>query len=309
MFTKFNQKLKTVFLDADSPVLNTDEKVNIILSPSLYWVKKVTLPLQYAREVKKLLPSIFEDTLPDGKYSYSVYKEGEDFFAFAYDDRAILELLEQKGMSPSNIADVYFAQSELSFIDGAVKINETQSIFLKDDILILLPCCWAEESGDLNLDDMVLSKHSISLAQFGHIVDSSSLYKIAAVVFALIFLMGSELFISSQKISDIESLKEELFTKYKLQDTMFQNKAALKKYTAIHKQQTNLREYTSLILTLNLKSNESVKQMSLKSKKFIVEFNGLSKASIDLIFKKLKSKNIAFKHIKEDKSFTLELSI
>ena len=98
---KFNTKLKTIFLDpnSDKSVINnydndsilvTDdaskkrEKVNVILSPSLYWVKKLSLPVKYVREVKKLLPSIFEDTLPKGNYNYTAYKSGEDFFGFEH---------------------------------------------------------------------------------------------------------------------------------------------------------------------------------------------------------------------------------
>ncbi|MDQ7066925.1 MAG: hypothetical protein Q9M40_02365 [Sulfurimonas sp.] len=72
------------------------EKVSIILSPSLYWVQKLSLRVKYVREVKKLLPSIFEDMLPAGQYSYSAYKRGDDFFIFAYEDKAILKLLQDK---------------------------------------------------------------------------------------------------------------------------------------------------------------------------------------------------------------------
>ncbi|MEA3371129.1 MAG: hypothetical protein U9Q40_07300 [Campylobacterota bacterium] len=309
MFTTFNQKFKTIFLDPDAAAFELDEQVNVILSPSLYWVKKLSLPVKYVRDAKKLLPSIFEDSLPDGNYSYSVYKEGDDFFAFAYDDKVILETLQEKGISSSNVAKVYFAQSELSFIEGAVKINETQSIYLKDDILILLPCCWVEESGDLSLEDVILSKHNITLAHFGHIVDTSSLYKIGSVIVALIILVGAELFITTQKLNEAESLKEGLFKKYKLQDTMFQNEAILKKYTAIHKKQINIRKYSSVLLSLKLQGDESIKEMNLKNKTFVVKFSKLSKRSEDLITKKFKSQKIAFKPIKDDKSFTLELAI
>ncbi len=309
MFTRFNQKFKTIFLDPNAPTVTTEEQVNIILSPSLYWVKKLSLPVKFVRDAKKLLPSIFEDTLPEGKYSYSVYKEGDDFFAFAYDDKTILETLEEKGISSSNVVKVYFAQSELSFIEGAVKINETQSIYLKDDILILLPCCWVEESGDLSLDDVVLSKHNITLAHFGHIVDTSSLYKIAAVMLALIVLVSAELFITTHKLSEVETLKEGLFKKHKLQDTMFQNEAILKKYTSIHKKQINIRKQAALLLSLKLKADEKIKQMSLKNRTFVVKFDKLSQGSIDLITKKLKAEKIAFKSAKDGDSFTLELAI
>ncbi len=71
---QFNRQHKILFLDPNYPAVCGDEKVDIILSPSLYWIKKISLPLNSLREVRTLLPSIFEDMLPDGIYSYSVYK-------------------------------------------------------------------------------------------------------------------------------------------------------------------------------------------------------------------------------------------
>ena len=154
MFTIFNSKLKTIFLDPNSSTNNNsvadDEKVNVILSPSLYWVKKVSLPVKHEREVKKLLPSLFEDILPEDNYSYYVYKTGEEFLIFAYSDKIILDTLLEKNISLSNVSKIYFAQSEIKDIESALKINETQSIYLKDDLLILVPCCWIQERGTLD---------------------------------------------------------------------------------------------------------------------------------------------------------------
>lgn len=308
MFTKFNKKHKSIFLDPNTQKYDLDEKVNVILSPAYYWVKRLTLPVKYARDAKKLLPSIFEDTLTDGNYSYSAYKDGEYFFAFAYDDKVILDALEAKGISLSNVADVFFAQSELDF-DGALKVNETQSVYFKDDILVLLPCCWIEESGSLDLEQIETSKHSITLAQFGHIIDSKSLYKIGVILSMLIVLVIVELFITNKKVDDLVSKKDNLFEKAKLQSTMFQNKATLKKYKTIHTSQMKLREYVSIILSSKLKSGESLKLISLKNKKLSVEFSALSQSTINKIVKKLKLKKVEYKSEQKDNSWNLEMKI
>lgn len=306
---KFNNKHKSIFLDPHSQKFELDEKVNVILSPAYYWVKKLTLPVKYVRDVKKLLPSIFEDTLNDGNYSYSVYKEGEFFFAFAYDDKLILDALEEKGVNSTNIANIFFAQSELGFIEGALRVNETQSIYLKDDVLVLLPCCWIEESGELDLDDISVTEHSISLAQFGHIVDNKSLYKIGAIFTALIVLVVIELFITNQKVNEVTNLKDNLFEKAKLQSTMFQNKATLKKYKTIHKNQMHLREYTSVLVSAKLKPDEKLNQISLKNKKLSAEYTKLSKASVDAISKKLNMKKVKFETKVKENSWYVEMKL
>jgi len=262
---KFKVDKKTIFLDPHTKVVVSDEKLNIILSPSLYWVKKITLPLKYARDAKKLLPSLFEDVLPEGTYSYSVYKQDEYFFIFAYEDKAILDLLQSSGVASANISSVRFAQSELYTLEGAIKINETQSIYVKDSVVTLVPCCWIEESGDLDLTDMKLSKHTITLAQFGHIVDNKSLMSIGAILSVFIVLIWVELFIVKQNISQIELESSEVFAKHKLKPTMFQNKSLLKKYRAIHKNQTSLREEFSA----SMKKSEITK-ITYKDKKLKV---------------------------------------
>jgi hypothetical protein len=249
---KFNAQKRIVFLDPHSSLeIAADEKVDIILSPSLYWVKRLKLPIKYTREVKKLLPSLFEDTLPEGNYSYSVYKdeksEGEQnsYFVFAYEDKRIIDLASSFGINSSNISSVHFAQSELDTLEGALKINETQSIYVKDGVVTLVPCCWIEEKGDIDLESLKLSKYTITLAQFGHIVDNSSLYKIAAVLLTFSVLFLSEYFITKQKIASLEEQKEKLFSEYGLKPTMFQNRAVLKKYRGIHQNQTKLRDELS----------------------------------------------------------------
>ncbi len=245
---KFNQNTKAVFLDTYTNIVVGDEKLDIILSPSLYWVKKVKLPVKYVREAKKLLFSLFEDILPDGNYSYSTYKEDDEFYIFAYEDKVILDLLMTQGISSSNISSIHFAQSELDKVDGAIKINERQSIYVKDSIVTLVPCCWIEENGSLNLKDMKLSKHTINLQHFGHIVDNSSLKQIATVVIAFIILILSELFIVKSNIDKIQTQTQEVASKYELKPTMFQNKAVLKKYNSIHVAQTNFRQEMSKAL-------------------------------------------------------------
>lgn len=289
--------------------MEIEEKVNVILSPSLYWVKKLPLPIKYLRDVKKLLPSIFEDILPAGHYNYSAYKSGEEFFVFAYEDKLILDTLMLRGIGASNIANVYFAQSEFAELEGAIKVNETQSMYLKDEIVILVPSTFVDASKTLDTDSILLSPHTISLAQFGHIVDTKSLYKIAAVFVVLIFLLASEWFVTAQKINEIEELKNALFTQAGAKATMFENNAILKKQKSIYDKQTKLRESVSLLLSAKLTKNETLKELSFKSKSFTADFNTLSPATITAIEKDFKTSGLSFKTSKQNEAWRLEVSL
>lgn len=307
MFTKFKKHYKSVFLDPNSPPFHLEEKVNIILSPSLYWVAKVTLPVKYLRDVKKLLPSLFEDTLPDGDYSYSAYKSGDVFFIFAYQDKLILDTLAEKKITPLHVENVYFAQSEFGHLIGAVKINASQSIYVKDDILLLVPSSWVSGSLDLDTSKIKLSRHKVTLAQFGHSVDSKILKKIAVILVAILLLTATEYFITAQKLAHITALKETLFAHYNLQPTMIQNQSLLKTYDSVHMKQMKLRTSIASILAVELEPSQRLTQLKYKNNILDAEFSGVEKGKESRISEILKTKNMDFKSSFKDKSWHIEI--
>jgi len=312
LFTNFKSKHQTIFLDPNfegSLDLKPKEKVNVILSPSLYWVQKVSLPVKYVRDVKKLLPSLFEDILPEGNYSYSAYKSDDEFYIFAYEDKVILEALTSQGVSTTSIVKVYFAQSELGDISQSKTISPDESLYLKDGLLTMVPSAWTDSSEALDLKDIKLSKHSITLQQFGHIVDNKSLYKIAAIMLVISLLILSEYVITSKKVADISKAKEELFAKHKLKSTMFQNEAMFKKYNFIHKKQMNLRQVTAVVLGLRLNSGEKLSILEVKNGRLNVVFSGVSKGKEKHIKKALKLKGVTFKDSFKSDSWHLEVTL
>ena len=289
MFSKFKRQFDTIFVDVNSADFELDNSVNIILSPSLYWIKKVTLPVKSLREVKPLLESLFEDILPEGRYSYTAYKEGDEYFIFAYEDRYILDLLAQKGIPFSKINKVYFAQSELSSLEGAKKLTQDEIILVQDGIVIVLPAKFSESEEKLDLSELHHSKHTVQLKQFGHIVNEKSLYTIVALFFVMLVLVSSEYFITLNKVHNLQTQQEVLFSKYALKPTMIQNRSLLKKYEGIYKSQIKLRELIASVLAMHLQDGHRLKLVAYKNKKFRLQYVGLKKGQeryIESFFKK-----------------------
>jgi hypothetical protein len=298
LFTKFKRNATTLFLDPvwqGKQEYKKGEKFNIILSPSLYWVKKVQLPVKYLREVKKLLPSIFEEILPDGHFSYSAFKEGDSYYIFAYEDKKILALLEAHGIHHSNIAGVYFAQGELDIEEQVYQINETQVIYAKDDIVIVAPKIWFATSVPLDLQNHKIHSQSITLQQYGHIVNKGALYKISGALVVLIAIIGTQIMLTHEKINYIESLKENIFTKYKLYPTMMQNRAILAKYEGIYEIQTKLRGFIALFLKLPLKKSQKIVLLEYDKKRLHVKINGIKKEEGMQVFNTLTQAHIKYK--------------
>lgn len=309
MFTKFKKHYKSIFLDPNLPPFDLKEKVNIILSPSLYWVTKVSLPLKYTRDVKKLLPSLFEDILPDGNYSYTTYKSDNTFFIFAYQDKLILDTLAEKKIAPLHVANIYFAQSELGHFQGALKMNASQSLYNKDEIIFIIPSTWVMESVDLDLSKIKLSKHKVTLTSFGHRVDNKLLKKTAIIMIAILILTATEYFITAQKLEHITTLKDTLFIKHHLPPTMIQNESILKEYASIHIQQTNLRASIFSFLALELEPAQRLSQLKYDNNILKAEFSGVEIGKESRMSEILKIKHTGFTSSFKDNSWHVEISL
>ncbi len=309
---KFSSNKQRIFLDPSSGELIRivkGKKVDIILSPSMYWVKKISLPVKSVREVKKLLPSIFEDSLPVGHYSYYAYKSEDEFIAFAYEDKKILEAIQKAGIATAQVGAIYFAQSEFEGIKTVVQVSETTGLYVKDKLLLLAPITWFKESEKLSFDGLKLSKHRIHLQQYGHIIDPKSLYKIGIVLSLFALILGGELFIAKSKLQDIEAKKEEIFSKYKLQSSTLQNEASLKKYTKIYTTQIKLRKYLSLFLKLHLKEGQKIVLIDYKNRILSITIGGVKKGMGESIVSMLKREKVEHKVSFHSESMKVEIKL
>jgi len=313
LFTKFKRERAILFLDPNATEeqisLEKNERVDIVLSPALYWVKKVKLPINSLREVKKLLPSIFEDTIPEAHYSYTAYKSAEEYFIFAYEDKKIFDLLAKKGIAFANIASVRFAQSEFSTLEESLLINEKQCMQRKDELVVLVPSSWIEEKKELDMSGLTLSNHKIKLEQFGHIVDKSTLYKIGFVLGSLALILIVEIFITNAKKSEIEESREQIFAKYNLQSTLFQNRSLLERYNKIDSQQQRLREYISYFLGMRLAKEQKIERLELKNGVLFVNISGVQTPNAKSITKLLDEKKVKYTQNMSDTTLKLEMKL
>jgi len=309
LFSKFKEQIDTIFVDVNSASFELEKSANVILSPALYWVRKVSLPVKSVREVKPLLESLFEETLPEGIYSYSVYKQGEEYFIFAYEDKKILDTLHSKGIPSAKINAVYFAQSELMNLDEPKKISEEEIILVQDDIVILLPSQFVQDAQRLDVSDVKVSKNAIHLKQFGHIVNEKSLYTIAAIFLVFIVLVGSEYFITLHKAQKLQTQRERIFSLYDLKSTMFQNKSLLRSYEGEYKTQSKLRESMAKILSLSLKSGDKIKAIEYKNKKLKLQFDGVKSGEEGYITAFMKSKGMKYSAKYKGKEWYVEVQL
>jgi len=275
----FKKKTTNVFLDSSAfqtPSIIDNQRYRIILSPSLYWVKKITLPIKYLRDVKKILPSIFEEIVPEGIYSYYAYKEGSEYIAFAYEDKKILDLLGKYSILINDVSSVHFAQSEFENITQPYKINDTQVLSVHDGICILSPKEWFGELDVLDISKLKTSNKKIVLKQFNHIVDTKVVYKIDTGLLLFILILSTELIIGNKKINAINQQKEAVIQKYHMKRTMMQNNSILAHYQSIFTKQKKLRKIIGLFLKVPLTQKQKISLLALKEEKLSIEIEHIS---------------------------------
>jgi len=272
----FKSKAKAFFIDVDSPECPFEGPVNIIISPSLYWVKRVKLPVKYLREVKSLIPSLFEDNLPPAKYSYAAYRDDDGFLIFAYNDRELLDIIAQKGILSADINNVYLAQSEFDTIEEPIRIDDESVLSLQNGVVVKLPAALVEEAGVLKLEGHNFSKHTIHLTRINQIADRKSQLVFASILGILIFMFSAEWLITSAKASAIKEKESHVFAEHKLPATTFQNEAIHAKLSTTFERQLRIRSIVEIALDIKLAPEEQIERLALEKNKVVIEIKSAS---------------------------------
>jgi hypothetical protein len=111
----FGSSARDVFLLHKNSNFSAKGKIDIVLSPELYWCKNFSIPVVKEHEIKLLLPTYFDDYIEDTSlcnYYFIPLSEPKMYLCFAYKQDDIIQALTQSGLNLSQINKMYFAQNE-----------------------------------------------------------------------------------------------------------------------------------------------------------------------------------------------------
>ena len=256
MKSVLNKDIKTLFLSKDSKYSIID-KYNIILSPELYWIRVFDIPVDSKSQINKLLPTLFEDILPEQDYEYHAIKlDGSKYTCFAYKSSEIIEVLKQSGLSLNRLNNIYFAQTELSN-QAPFKYNESAYI-QKDNCLIKIPKNFINDNAsELNTINIKLSNNKIKLNLHQNLLSTKNTYILSAI-FLIIALFN--FFTISSINSEMDKLvenKAKIKKEQKLPATTIQLTSMSKSLDKIDKKQKGLRELVKNIFDIHKKVRSS----------------------------------------------------
>ena len=280
----FKQDRRTILIDKSSTIkINSDEKVDIILSPSFYWMRIEELKIDSLSQVLKIAPSIFENSIPQGNYSYFAIKENGKYTIFAYDEAKIIDFLNRNGVNLSQINNFYFAQTELKDYSKPIKINNATSLVVQNGQLFSIATSYINDYIDFNSLNIKLSKYKIPIKRYNNsLLNEKTIFHMEILLIVLIVLYGIDYKIKKSVLKD-ESIKlNEIYQKYNLPQTSFEIESIKGKLEKYKKEEEKLRESFKNILSIPFQKGEYIKSLQKDKNIISIEIlvNSVKRATI-----------------------------
>lgn len=290
------KNINKILLYKNGNYKNIENRVDIILTPDFYWIKKVDIPITKERKIKTLAPSIFEDSLPSDNFSYKVLKQNGIFFVIAYNMEDIEKEIEKNNLLVRNI---YFLQKEFENIDGCINIDEFFSLAKIDDIWVKIPKICSDNQKDIDeiLDNLTLSNFKISYTKsgFDFDIDEKVLQNISILILILLIAQSITYFGYKKEIANIQNEKNQILSRYSLPKTSIQLKSIERRLDRIKKDIESKKSVLEYVANIPIK-DISLKYISLKDKKAEIEIETKKERNFDKVINyfKRRYKNIKF---------------
>jgi len=276
-----------------------DKKVDIVLTPQDYILKKEALPIKYEYQAKKIAMSIFDDILDDGVYSFFVYKYQEEWIFIAYNIDNIINLLKEKGLS-DKVRYIYFIQQFIDSIDTPIRLDDLQAIVSLDKTMTIVPITTLNNAQivDFDLQNIKIPKKHITLKQEKQNIDNKILW-----IFSLIFIVFSMIYLYQgyryQNVSDMDEKLNTLISKYPNLQSSYARDNLLKKYKLIDLQERKKRNIIKNI-SLLLKQKAQIDELRIKNDIYMVRLNIKNVRNITNFKKKILDKQMKIKEDTKD---------
>ena len=273
MASVFSSNTLIGLIDKHTDKIDVQDKINIILTPSFYWVKRAYLEVKFASIALKYAPSIFEGMLPEGNYAYYVVKTKEDYVFFAYEPDEIISFLESKGVESTQVSGVYFAQNEMEELSSPVECNEEDVLVMHKGTLIQLNKHLVDTSSLSAYDnkEQELSKHKVTLHKSSVTHSFKELVPLFSVLSLLIVLYATQLFFTYSQQQALNA-QSSVFSHYKLPPTFLQNSSIEKKLSKDFKAQRSFRQLMSSLLKFPMSQRQGIKSLNYDKGLFKIIF-------------------------------------
>jgi len=225
--------------------VSLDHRVNVMLTPQFYTMKKEELPIKYLYQAKKIAPSLFDGLLDEqGNYEYFVFKEESVWVFIAYDPEEIKKFLSTKGISAEYLSKLFFAQQAKYAFAQPVVLSDKEALMTIDDIVVLVPkSILSEEHPRAVFNEDFMPKSGISLPGNNHALisrkEAIALTVIFSIFAAVFFIEGWQY---SRSLKVEQKVMQKLLEAYPALQSKMQRESISLKYRTIDSKERKKRE-------------------------------------------------------------------
>ncbi len=308
-FTQSSKPLILVHKTMQRP--HYDSLVNIMLSPQFYISKQEELAVKYLYQAKRLAPSILEELLDEGvEYKFYVFRRANGWVFIAYNLKSIEEFLLTKGITPSNVSKMSFAQQYGDDFLKPILLESGELLTTIQDTVVLLPKVLVDSGGyygrfdrEMQLrDGVTFSLNSGSLLGQKESFILSFIFVIFAIILAVEGLRYKS--ISTTMSQEIETL----LSQYPSLGSQYARDNIAKKYQKIDKIERQKRDILKELSMLVI-SDVQIDSITLDSKNFVAIFSSKTPKNILRISSLAKKKNYKVSRMGSEKLIKVEGSL
>jgi hypothetical protein len=282
-----------------SSVRVVSEQVDVMLSPSLYTLKRESLEIKFAHQAKKLAPSVLDELIDEKEYQYSAFKDEQGWVFIAYSPSQVLEALKQTGLDPAQVGKLYFAQQSSTMFSNPIALDAQHALGLVDGIVTVMPKALYGERRFLSFDESFRpNSGGVSL---GINSQDSIIEKKDAIILASIFVVVGTLFVfeglgyasaSSKQNSTIDTLLED----HPSLQSKYSRDSIAAKYQKRDKQERKKREFFkelgSIVRYGGVVTEISIDAKSMKAKMHVSNKNSYNSVDRSINIKAIDANNI-----------------
>jgi hypothetical protein len=280
MYNFKTNKNKKLFLTRNS-TFSYEEKVDVVLSPELYWVRIFDIPIPNKKEALSVVPTFFEDFLDIEDYKfYAVKQEDNKYLCFAYDESKVIDAIENANLSLNQVSSIYFAQNEL--VNLKLTKLENEYFGYQDDILIKFPKSFINEDDfkEFDICETNLSKYHISINYTSKYIDNKSLYLISAIILLISILNFSKVYTLNNTIDGIVSKQIQIKKDFKIPSTMIQTKSIMRTLNIKGTKQIKLRDALDYLFNFSSSTKGKIQRVDYRNDNLIIYFKEISMVGI-----------------------------
>ncbi|UFS62152.1 hypothetical protein LOH54_10895 [Sulfurimonas sp. HSL-3221] len=265
--------MTTLLLDKEAQPVDVQGRVDLVLSPSLYWFRSEALPVKTVFQARKLAPSVFDAIVPEGIYSYHVLKRDDTFWLFAYNEEQIIGTIARSGIRPTDVRHLYFAQTECAALETPLRLGGTRILSSVDGVVTELPARYAADAEDARhfFESHARQGPAVGITLYHSALLDKKQFKrlsIVAAVFALLY--GIEYFTARAHLASVLEEQEKIAETYRLPQTSFERNGLISALEKKQKRQTRLRETAKALFDLPADAENHLERLTLTPRNLTV---------------------------------------